>query len=864
MNNQMIIDEYCKSRDINLLDNLDATIKDKFINTCVRVLFQSPDVVDGGANKEIAMEVLDHFGVVKSFYKAQGKNIIHYTGNMDTSDPIKELLYIGVTTVPVYSQSELVDIGKKFDEACLSFPEYLRSPSDPSKNPEEQDLLYVLGGFGAYGNPASFHNMFVRNLRERANQSVTSKLLTPLISSYPDQKFAKELKSQVLFDRMMNRPAMQEPTAEAWHRDIIEKSTGNISPGDIIFGGWVNTSKHPQAFSYIPGSHLGVDLYSLKSGGFAEPGFIFDKAIGNVQKKIKGVEGDEKAELKKELKELRGKRKKLYELFKQFKRRTVVPPGHAIIFPQYILHEVVSKGVNHAVKRVFTGYRLTTSNELLMVDKKTRKPTLMSNVANQSIMRLGGGMLPPVYSANHGMSFLRKKFFIFGSKNPQHGKKASAQDQIKETTISWSNKNFKEVCKINRPARNGNPPYQIVKRYMNSLKDMGLPLYPEYTPDELKIYYPQSLSKVNFSIKRSVKKVRKVKTIRKVRKVRKKGYTIISWNVNSLRSRIVDENTGACKAKERPISKTSPLGQLLKKTKADIICFQETKCTCDKLKCFNPEGFYTYWNCSKIKKGYSGVSIWSKTEPDKVSYDLPGLKSRSAHLLKEGRILTAYYPSFILVTTYSPNTLRAGTQRVNKSYPKPEFMQYRADWDEAMLKYLQKLQKTLPVIWCGDFNAARGPLDIYKGALTKNKLSDYGTATATEDEIVFEPKKDLSKSELTRIKKLEKRWLEGMKATIEGGGAGYRLEEREDLEKFIKTGFVDVFRKKYPKKYGFTYWDMMRPAFRGVNYGMRIDYFIISKKLMPKVKSIKIYRELGYNKNTRKVVSDHAPLVLKI
>jgi hypothetical protein len=65
---------------------------------------------------------------------------------------------------------------------------------------------------------------------------------------------------------MMNRPAMQEPTAEAWHRDIIEKSTGNIAPGDIIFGGWVNTSKHPQAFSYIPGSHLGVDLYSLKSG----------------------------------------------------------------------------------------------------------------------------------------------------------------------------------------------------------------------------------------------------------------------------------------------------------------------------------------------------------------------------------------------------------------------------------------------------------------------------------------------------------------------------------------------------------------------------------------------------------------------
>ncbi|GAF82047.1 unnamed protein product, partial [marine sediment metagenome] len=451
-------------------------------------------------NKEIAMEVLEHFGVVKSFYKAQGKNIIHYTGNIDTSDPIKELLYIGVTTVPVYSPSELTDIGKKFDEACLTFPEYLRSASNPSKNPDNQDLLYVLGGFGAYGNPASFHNMFVRDLRNRANQSVKNKLLKPLVTSYPDQKFAKKLKSQVLFDRMMNRPAMQEPTAEAWHRDIIEKSTGNIAPGDIIFGGWVNTSKHPQAFSYIPGSHLGVDLYSLKSGGFAEPGAIFDKSIGTVQKKIKNTEDeDEKEELKKNLKELRGKRKKLYELFKQFKSRTVVPPGHAIIFPQYILHEVVSKGVNHAVKRVFTGYRLTTSNELLMVDKKTRKPTLLNNVKTQSIMRLGGGMLPPVYSANHGMSFLRKKFFIYGSKNPKHGKKASPKNQIKETTITWSNKNFKDVCKINRPARNGKDAYQIVKRYMNSLEEMGLPLYPEYTKKELEIYYPQDLTDANFS-----------------------------------------------------------------------------------------------------------------------------------------------------------------------------------------------------------------------------------------------------------------------------------------------------------------------------------------------------------------------------
>ena len=118
-------------------------------------------------------------------------------------------------------------------------------------------------------------------------------------------------------------------------------------------------------------------------------------------------------------------------------------------------------------------------------------------------MRLGGGMLPPVYSANHGMSFLRKKFFIYGSKNPKHGKKANLKNQIKETTISWSNKNFKDVCKINRPARNGKDAYQIVKRYMNSLEEMGLPLYPEYTKKELEIYYPQDLTDASFFVKRS-------------------------------------------------------------------------------------------------------------------------------------------------------------------------------------------------------------------------------------------------------------------------------------------------------------------------------------------------------------------------
>ena len=66
-------------------------------------------------------------------------------------------------------------------------------------------------------------------------------------------------------------------------------------------------------------------------------------------------------------------------------------------------------------------------------------------------------------------------------------------------------------------------------------------------------------------------------------------------------------------------------------------------------------------------------------------------------------------------------------------------------------------QKKLPVVWCGDFNAARGPMDIYKGGLTKDKLSEYGTVVVTDDELVFTPKKDLTGAELTHSKTLEKK-----------------------------------------------------------------------------------------------------------
>ena len=440
MSDQMNLTKYCKSGDTTSLDKMSKSSRRILIQRCGEVLLQ------GTGDKKIAMDILKHFGVVESFFNVDNKDVTRYTGNLQLKTPIDNLLFRGAAIIPIFPQEDIPELEKNFDEACLSFPEYLRDPSNLSLNPEKQSMLYVLGGFGALGNPASFHNPFVRSVRSVANTVIREELFTKIAKSYPDKDYGEKLRTQVLIDRMMLRPAMQEPVAEAWHRDIADKKVADIKKGDIIFGGWVNTSTQMQGFSFIPGSHLGVDQFSLKSGGFAEPGAMYDADIKKLKTKLKKASENDKVDIKKEIKDLQTKRKKLYNDFKKFKSSQKVPPGHAIIFPQYVLHEVVSKGVKHPVKRLFTGYRLTTSSDLLFVDSKTRKPVLKQNLKNQSIMRLGGGMRPPMYSANHIMNWRKKSFYIFGSKNPQHGKKAGIKSQIKETLTQWSLNNFKKIC----------------------------------------------------------------------------------------------------------------------------------------------------------------------------------------------------------------------------------------------------------------------------------------------------------------------------------------------------------------------------------------------------------------------------------
>ena len=330
------------------------------------------------------------------------------------------------------------------------------------------------------------------------------------------------------------------------------------------------------------------------------------------------------------------------------------------------------------------------------------------------------------------------------------------------------------------------------------------------------------------------------------------GKTIVSWNIDSLRAGIVDKETAKCKH-QRKILKTSPMGRVISEVNPDIICLQETKLKVADIKCFNIEGFYTNWNCSTGKKGYSGVAIWSREKPLKVSKELPGLDES---LQIEGRILTAYYEGYVVVNTYVPNTLRAGTKPVRgwegvkrgkeREATYKHYIGLRRQWDQAVLRHLKRLRKKVRnVIWCGDLNVARSLLDIHNGQMTKRKIIE----------------EKAGKNRASRVKNLSKRLKDAITSMRVGGGAGLRLEEREGIQQIIRSGFSDAYRTLYPNSYGFTYWDRTKIHFRNANNGWRIDYFIVTPNLLPCIESIKVLKDIGVV--GRKVPSDHAPIALQ-
>ena len=235
---------------------------------------------------------------------------------------------------------------------------------------------------------------------------------------------------------------------------------------------------------------------------------------------------------------------------------------------------------------------------------------------------------------------------------------------------------------------------------------------------------------------------------------------LISWNVNGLR---------ACVGKgfyESPAT-----------LDADVVCLQETKLQAGQID-ISLEGYETYWNYAD-KKGYSGTAIFTRRHPLSVTYGL-GIDLHD----HEGRIITAEYEDFYLVTAYVPNS-QDGLRRLD----------YRQQWDKDLRAYLKELETRKPVVLCGDLNVAHREIDL------KNPKSNRKNA-------------------------------------------GFTDEEREGFQQLLDAGFVDTFRYFYPDQTDIYSWWSYRFRAREKNAGWRIDYFVVSEALRPLLESAAIHTEI--------------------
>ena len=246
----------------------------------------------------------------------------------------------------------------------------------------------------------------------------------------------------------------------------------------------------------------------------------------------------------------------------------------------------------------------------------------------------------------------------------------------------------------------------------------------------------------------------------------------VNWNVNGLR---------ACLQKGWQ--------EVFNTMDADFFCLQETKLSEGQLALDLP-GYRQFWNYAQ-KKGYSGTAIFAKTAPLSVRYGLG-----NEELDTEGRLITLEYPDFWLVTCYTPNAQRELAR-----------LDHRLKWDDAFREYLVELDKSKPVIACGDLNVAHKEIDL------KNPSSNRGSA-------------------------------------------GFSDEERASFTKLLDAGFTDTFRFLNPDATGcYTWWSYMFKA-RQNNAGWRIDYFLVSDRLRDSIVAAPIYSNI--------MGSDHCPVGLEI
>jgi len=229
----------------------------------------------------------------------------------------------------------------------------------------------------------------------------------------------------------------------------------------------------------------------------------------------------------------------------------------------------------------------------------------------------------------------------------------------------------------------------------------------------------------------------------------------------------------------------------LHKLDCDVVGLQETKATPEQVKeaLAELQGYYIY-AFSAEKKGYSGTALLSKTEPIKVQMGI-GIEEHD----NEGRTITAEFEDFYFVTVYVPNS-SSGLKRLD----------YRTtSWDTAFLSYLKELEKSKPVVLCGDLNVAHQAIDL------KNPKPNYNKTP------------------------------------------GYTQAEIDGMSRMIEAGFTDTFRALYPDTVKYSWWSY-RGGARAKNVGWRLDYFMVSASFLDRVVDSQILNNV--------MGSDHCPVQL--
>lgn len=262
---------------------------------------------------------------------------------------------------------------------------------------------------------------------------------------------------------------------------------------------------------------------------------------------------------------------------------------------------------------------------------------------------------------------------------------------------------------------------------------------------------------------------------------------LISFNINGIKSMTYKLKNG-----EKSGGPTNNvLKSLTEEQNPDILCFQEVKTQSGGdlawLSAYFP---YRYHSFATNKKGYSGTALFSKVEPEWVMYGFTAFSEEvigtyaNKEFHYEGRIITAKFSGYIVVTVYCPN-----------SQEKLARLSERLEWEAVLRLYLAHLTEMnqVPILLCGDLNVAHQEIDLHNPKANKK-------------------------------------------------AAGFSAEERDAFQKMLDSGFTDSFRHLHPETIAYTYWSNFAKS-RERNVGWRIDYVLVSDTAKDRIRETRCLSE---------------------